>query len=204
MATVNAAEAEQAILELLEPLFCNPVVLERIATQVQKRLADARRRRMEERSAAAQLTSELAEVEQEISRLVDWIAKGKLVGDLEQKMAAAEIRRDYLRRELARTRAANASPGIDLLPSAVKRIVSDLREMLAAGQVEPVRSALGRLVSRIEVHEEPRPGRARPGAYLLVRGNLEAALSLVGAKVTSDGSPGGIRTRDPMAENHVS
>ena len=203
MATVNAAEAEQAILELLEPLFCNPVVLERIATQVQKRLADARRRRMEERSAAAQLTSELAEVEQEISRLVDWIAKGKLVGDLEQKMAAAEIRRDYLRRELARTRAANASPGIDLLPSAVKRIVSDLREMLAAGQVEKVKSALSRLVTSIEVHEDPRPKRKRPGAKLEVRGNLEALLQLTG-KVTSVGSPGGIRTRDPMAENHVS
>ena len=203
MATVNAAEAEQAILELLEPLFCNPVVLERIATQVQKRLADARRRRMEERSAAAQLTSELAEVEQEISRLVDWIAKGKLVGDLEQKMAAAEIRRDYLRRELARTRAANASPGIDLLPSAVKRIVSDLREMLAAGQVEKVKSALSRLVTSIEVHEDPRPKRKRPGAKLEVRGNLEALLQLTG-RVESVGSPGGIRTRDLMAENHAS
>ena len=204
LATVNAAEAEQAILNLLEPLFCNPAVLERIASQVQKRLADARRRRTEEKSAEAQLKSQLAEAEQEISRLVDWIAKGKLVGDLEQKMTAAEIRRDYLRRELARTRDANASPGIDLLPSAVKRIVSDLREMLAAGQTEKVKSALSRLVTSIEVHEDPRPKRKRPGAKLRVRGNLEALLTLTGAKVTSGGSPGGIRTRDLMAENHAS
>ena len=204
LATVNAAEAEQAILNLLEPLFCNPAVLERIASQVQKRLADARRRRTEEKSAEAQLKSQLAEAEQEISRLVEWIAKGKLVGDLEQKMTAAEIRRDYLRRELARIRNTTASPGIDLLPSAVKRIVSDLREMLAAGQVEKVKSALSRLVTKIEVHEDPRPGRKRPGAKLVVRGNLEALLTLTGAKVTSGGSPGGIRTRDLMAENHAS
>jgi len=44
------------------------------------------------------------------------------------------------------------------------------------------------------VHEDPRPGRKRPGAKLAVRGNLEAMLQLTGAKVTSGGSPGGILT----------
>jgi hypothetical protein len=116
------------------------------------------------------------------------------VEDLQAQVMAAEARREQLRRELAGARAAALTGGIEMLPAAVRKIVSDLRGMLAAGQVERVRSALCRLVSRIEVHEEPRPGRARPGAYLLVRGNLEAALSLVGAKVTSDGSPGGILT----------
>jgi hypothetical protein len=38
----------------------------------------------------------------------------------------------------------------------------------------------------------PRPGRRRPGRRLMVRGNLEAALALTGANVTSVGSPGGI------------
>jgi hypothetical protein len=66
--------------------------------------------------------------------------------------------------------------------------------MLAAGQVEQVKSALSRLVTSIEVHEDPRPGRKRPGAKLVVQGNLEALLQLTGAKATSGGSPGGIRT----------
>lgn len=64
----------------------------------------------------------------------------------------------------------------------------------AAGQVEKVKSALSRLVTRIEVHEDPRPKRKRPGAKLVVRGNLEALLTLTGARVTSGGSPGGILT----------
>ena len=42
-----------------------------------------------------------------------------------------------------------------------------------------------------KVHEDPRPGRKRPGAKLEVRGNLEALLQLTG-KVESVGSPGGI------------
>jgi len=62
---------------------------------------------------------------------------------------------------------------------------------LAAGQVEQVKSALKRLVGKIEVHAEELPGRKRPGAKLVVRGNLEALLTLTG-KVTTGGSPGGI------------
>jgi hypothetical protein len=66
--------------------------------------------------------------------------------------------------------------------------------MLAAGQTEKIKSALSRLVTRVEVHEDPRPGRKRPGAYLLLRGNLQAALQLAGEKGTSGCSPGGLRT----------
>jgi len=194
MATVNAAEAERAVLDLLEPLFCSEMVLERVVREVKKRLADARKRRAAGQSAEAQLKSQLAEVEQEISRLVGWIAKGKLVEDLERQMTAAEIRRDHLRRELARTREISSPPGVDVLPDAVRRIVSDLRQMLEAGQVEKVKSALSRLVNRIEVHEDPRPGWKRPGAKLVLRGNLEAMLQLTG-KVTSGGSPGGLLAR---------
>ena len=106
-------------------------------------------------------------------------------------MEAAQARRDHLRRELAQARAAKPPAGVDMLPTAVRKIVSDLRGMLEAGQVEQVNSALSRLVTSIEVHEDPRPGRKRPGANLLVRGNLEALLQMSG-EVTSDGSPGGI------------
>jgi len=63
--------------------------------------------------------------------------------------------------------------------------------MLAAGHVEEVKSALSRLVTRIEVHEDPRPGWKRAGAKLVLRGNLEAMLQLTG-KVTTGGSSGGV------------
>ncbi len=56
---------------------------------------------------------------------------------------------------------------------------------------------------RVEAREDPGPGRKRPGAKLLVRGSFEALLQMSG-KGTSGGSPGGIRTRDLVAENHVS
>ena len=111
--------------------------------------------------------------------------------------------RDHLRRQLAEGAAAKSLAGIDVLPSAVRKIVSDLRGMLAAGQTERVKSALSRLVTRIEVHEDPRPNQKRPGAKLVVRGSLEALLQMTG-KVESVHSPGGIRTRDLMAENHAS
>jgi len=55
----------------------------------------------------------------------------------------------------------------------------------------PDTRTLSRLVTSIEVHEDPRPGRKRPGAKLEVRGNLEALLTLT-RKVESGGSPGGI------------
>jgi hypothetical protein len=45
------------------------------------------------------------------------------------------------------------------------------------------------------VDEEQRPGRKRPGARLLLQGNLQAALQLASEEVTSDGSPGGLLAR---------
>jgi hypothetical protein len=59
--------------------------------------------------------------------------------------------------------------------------------------VEKVKSALSRLVTRVEVHEVPRPNRKRPGAELAVHGNLETLLQLTG-KAESVNSPGGILT----------
>ncbi len=200
MASVNAEEAEQAILDMLEPLFCNETVLAKLETEVRKRLAAARRQRSQQKNAEGKLKSQLAEVEAQIGRLVEWIAKGKLVEDLERQMLAAEARRDYLRRELARARAAEPPEGADMLPAAVRKIVSDLRAMLEAGRVEDLKRMLSRLVTSIEVHEDPRPGWKRPGAKLVVRGSLEALGQLTG-EVTTGNSPGGLRTllnnRDP-------
>lgn len=190
-ATVNAVEAEQAVLDLLEPLFCDPAVLAKLEAAVRRRFVSARRRRSEPKGLEGQLTAELAEVEAQIGRLVQWIAKGRLVEDLEAQMAAAEARRDHLRHELSRAQAAEPPTGIDVLPTAVRKIVSDLRGMLRAGRVEDLKRVLSRLMTSIEVHEDQRPGRKRPGAKLVVRGNLEAMLQLTG-KVTTGNSPGGI------------
>jgi DNA invertase Pin-like site-specific DNA recombinase len=193
MATVNAVEAEQAILDLLEPLFCDPRMLDRLVAQVRERLSAAQGHKARRQGSEGKLRSDLSKVDAEIGRLVDWIAKGVLVEDLEERMLAAKQRRDHLRGELAKLAAAEVPTGLEVLPSAVRKIVSDLRGMLAAGQTEKVKSALSRLVTRIEVHEDPRPGRKRPGAKLVVRGSLEALLQMTG-KVESVHSPGGILT----------
>jgi hypothetical protein len=102
------------------------------------------------------------------------------------------LRREHLRQELDAIRRTEAQPGLELMLATVRRAVTDLPTLLAAGQVERVRSALCRLVTRIEVDEEQRPGRKRPGARLLLQGNLQAALQLASEEVTSDGSPGGV------------
>jgi len=150
---------------------------------------EARRQRSHQRNAQGKLRGELAEVEARIARFMEWIGKGRLVDDLESQMMAAEARRDYLRRELARARSAEMPDGIAMLPTAVRKIVSDLRQMLEAGRVEDLKRILSRLITSIEVHEDPRPGQKRPGARLVVRGSLEA-LGQLTRNVTSANSPG--------------
>ena len=132
------------------------------------------------------------------------IGRGILVDDLADEMQAAQARRDHLRQEIAPAQGADVPAALSVLPATVRRLVSDLPGMLAAGQLEPVKSALARLVGKIEVRGEELPGRKRPGAVLVLKGNVEAALQLAHEKVKIGNSPGGIRTRDLMAENHAS
>ena len=204
MVTVNAAAAEQAVLDELEALFCADGFLDRLVERVRQRWREARAVRSQRQASTQTLGDQLAEVEGEILRLVQWVVKGTLVEDLTAEMEAAEARRERIRHELAAAEGAELPAALNVLPGTIRRIVSDLPQMLAAGQVEQVKSALTRLVGKIEVHGEEVPGRQRPGALLVLRGDLEAALQLAGEKVKGVYSPGGIRTRDPMAENHVS
>jgi hypothetical protein len=120
------------------------------------------------------------------------VAKGVLLDDLAAEMRAAEARRERLVQEIATAEGADAPAALTVLPATIRRLVSDLPAMLAAGQTEHVKSALMRLVGKIEVHGEDVPGRKRPGAVLVLRGNLEAALQLAAEKVKGCGSPGGI------------
>ena len=117
-----------------------------------------------------------------------WTARDDLAGE----MRTAEARREHLLQEIAAAEGAEAPVALTVLPQTVRRIVSDLPGMLAAGQVEHVKSALRRLVGKIEVQGEELPGRKRPGAVLVLQGNLEAALQLASEKVKGAGSPGGI------------
>ena len=202
--TVNAAAAEQAVLGELEDLFCTDGFLDRLVQRVQRRWRDARTAQTRHRSSMQSLRDELAQVEGEIQHFVKAIGKGLLVDDLAGEMRTAEARRERLVQEIAAAEGADAPAALTVLPATVRRLVSDLPAMLASGQTEHVKSALKRLVGKIEVHGEDVPGRKRPGAVLVLRGNLEAALQLAAEKVKGAGSPGGIRTRDLMAENHVS
>ena len=60
------------------------------------------------------------------------------------------------------------------------------------------------LVDRLEAKGLLRADGRRPDVLLICRGNLPGAMQLTAGMIKSVGSPGGIRTRDPMAENHVS
>ena len=203
MVTVDAAAAEQAVLDELEDIFCGDGFLDRLVLRVQQRWREARAAQAQQHTSLNTLRNELARIETEIRNLVKAIARGRLVEELTEEMDAAEARRDRLRQEIAVAEGTDLPAALNVLPATVRQIVSDLPRMLAAGQVEQVKSAMTRLVGKIEVTGEERPGRKRPGAVLVLRGSLEALLQLTG-KVTTGGSPGGIRTRDLMAENHVS
>ncbi len=204
MVTVNAAAAERAVLDELEALFCTDGFLEKLVQRVQQRWREAQSSRSQHRSSVRTLKRKLSDAQAEIQRLVKAIAAGTLVEDLTAAMEAAEARRDRLRQEIAAAEGAELPAALHVLPATIRRLVSDLPRMLAAGQLEPVKSALTRLVGKIEVQSEEAPGRKRPGAVLVLRGNLEAALDLASEKVKGVHSPGGIRTRDLVAENHAS
>ena len=194
MVTVDAAAAERAVLHELEDLFCADGFLDRLVQRVQQRWREARAARSQHQASLQTLQGQLARVEGEIQRLVKAVAKGLLVEDLAAEMKAAETKRDRLRQEIAAAEGADLPAAINVLPATVRRIVSDLPRMLAAGQVEQVKSALKRLVGKIEVHGEERPRRKRPGAVLVLRGNLEAVLQMAEQKIKGVHSPGGILT----------
>jgi DNA invertase Pin-like site-specific DNA recombinase len=194
MVTVDAAAAERAVLDELEDIFCGDGFLDRLILRVQQRWKEARAAQAQQQTSLNALRNQLARTEKEIQNLVKAIARGRLVDELTEEMDATEARRDRLRQEITAAAGTDLPAALSVLPATVRRVVSDLPRMLAAGQVEQVRSALSRLVGKIEVHGEERPRRKRPGAVLVLRGNLEAVLELAGQKIKRVGSPGGILT----------
>jgi hypothetical protein len=106
---------------MLDPLFCSEAVMERLVAQVRQRLVQLRNERAQERETADRLRTQLAEAEAEIARLVEWIAKGTLVDDLERRMLAAKEHREHLQRELARQSIVETPPELALLPGPCAR-----------------------------------------------------------------------------------
>ena len=190
MVTVDAAAAERAVLDELEDLFCTDGFLDRLVQQVQQRWRDARAAQAQHQTSLKALRDQLAQVEGGVQNLVKAVAKGMLLDALATEMQASEARRDRLRQEIAGAEGAELPAALHVLPATIRRLVSDLPGMLAAGQLEPVKSALTRLVGKIEVRGEKAPGRKRPGTVLVLRGNLEAALHLASEKVKGVYSPG--------------
>jgi site-specific DNA recombinase len=192
MVTVSAAIAGKAVLDELQDLFRTDGFLDRLVQEVQQRWREARAAHTQHQTSLHALGGQLNRVEGEIQNLMKAITRGILVEDLAEEMRAAEARRDRLRREIAAAEGANLPDALLVLPSTVRKIVSDLPGMLAAGQMDYVKSTLKRLVGKIEVCGEELPGRKRPGAVLVLSGYMDAVLRLAEQKVKGGHSPGGI------------
>lgn len=182
LVTVNADEAQQTILDAIEQVLYSEKMLAEIANRVRQKVADAKGRAGQEQRDDAGLRAELAKVDAEIQRLVDGIAAGVLVEELTQKAKQAEAKRNRLRAELAGAEKHNCAPTLDAIPAMVRAYVGDLRLLIEHGQLERVKRALAHLVSRADVEEVPVPGRKRPGARLILRGNLQGVLELTREK----------------------
>jgi len=191
-ATVNAGEAEDVVLDLVRSVVLSKERLNDLTAAINQRLTAGAARQQEDRAQVNDLQRRLGETEATIDRLVEAVASGALVEELQQRMQQAEAQRAQLRREIAVADRDLAST-VRLMPAAVRAIIDNLGELLRSGQVQELRAALGRLVDRIEIHaEEPRPGKKRPGARLIFRGNLLGAIRLALQKSKTCNSPGGI------------
>ena len=74
MVTVDAAAAEQAILDELEDIFCGDGFLDRLVLRVQQRWREARAAQAQQKKSLNALRNELARTEEEIRNLVKAIA----------------------------------------------------------------------------------------------------------------------------------
>ena len=204
-ATVNAAEAEASLVENIGGLFQADRIQRGFAKAARalaaRELADS----TDHHARHAGLRRQLADSEQEVARLVEAIRRGVMVEDLVEAMRTAGGQRDRLRQEVAALEASlSEAHAPTFLPTAAAALVDEFRECVVEGHVEQARGLLGVLVERIEVHERPPlPRRKRPSAELHVFGRLEAVFQQSRNR-HSVNSPGGIRTRDLMAENHAS
>ena len=189
---VNGPEAERRVLQALESLIYREDLLAEVVERAQERW---RREQLSRRVAGdrgTELRRQLAEVNAEIGRLVDAIAAGALVGELQVRMREAESRRQALETEMQTAANRAREPSIAVLPAAVVRIIGNLGAALERGRVAEVRSVLLKVVERIGVTEVAVPGRKRPVPRLTIQGSLTGALQLATQNSKRGSSGGGI------------
>jgi hypothetical protein len=93
---------------------------------------------------------------------------------------------------LALPQSSASETDLSFIPDAMHASAQRLPALLESGRMEEVRERPISLVSRIEAYEAPDRGNGKPGARLLFRANLVGTVDLLGGKVKTDNSPGGI------------
>ncbi len=203
--TVDARRAESALLDVLQRVLYSDRAILEVTKRVQQGYAARAKSKLDGDRRLAELRSRLTETQSQIDRLVDSIAQGVLMNSILGRAKELEARRDHLTAEIALAEGQSAAPALGMLPSVVKGYMGNVRRLLAEGEMERVKGMLGLLMDRVEVRPlAPAEGSRRPDSLLICRGNLPGALQLTAGRIKTGSSPGGIRTRDPMAENHVS
>ena len=177
--TVNAAWAEQAMLEILQTTLFNEKTVEEMVRRARSRLKASRHAPQRE----AKLHQQLAQAEEEARRLVKAVTAGVLVDDLTEALREVEARRQRLREELE-TQTNDSADALDVIPGLVQRAVADLSLMLEGGQTQAMRRAVSRMITRIEVKGAAIPERKLLEPRLYLHGNLPGLLTLAAGKST--------------------
>ena len=177
--TVNAAWAEQALLEILQTTLFGEKTVKEMIRRARSKLKASR----QEPQQKAKLHQELAQADEEARRLVKAVTAGALVDDLTEAMREVEARRKRLREELA-AETNDSVEALDVIPGLVQRAVADLSVMLEGGQTQAVRRAVSRMITRIEVKGAAVPERKLLEPRLHLHGNLPGLLTLAAEKST--------------------
>ena len=208
--TPNREALEVAVLQAVrEYLFCPEAIAAAIAAakeSVKRRASDAKGRTDKQPAK-----DRLAQLEREIENVMAAIRAGGNDG------AAVLLRRELDRLTAERDRLAEQQHNPDdgaiemaleralaAIPAAVEGGLGqgDLTELTDPGRLAQARALLAELVTSIAVV----PDRAKGCYTCTVTGDVSGVLRLAGympRKVSGDGSPGGIRTRDLLAENQI-
>jgi len=177
--TVNAAWAEQAMLEILQTTLFGEKAVQEMIRRARRRLKASR----QEPQREVKLHQELAEAEEEARRLVRALRAGALLDDLTEAMREVEARRQRLREELE-AKTSDSGEALNMIPGLVQSAVADLGVMLEGGQTQAVRRAVSRMITRIEVKGAAVPERKLLEPRLYLHGNLPGLLTLAAEKST--------------------
>jgi hypothetical protein len=157
-------------------MLLDPVVVEEVIREFQ---AHSVQQRSSTRAARAKQAAELAEVKRRAARLVDQVADGVLSGAaVQEKLAALELSRATLERELAAASADDNVVSHSALPQRFRRLVDRMNSALAEVDTPE------RLAARGAFRDMIRQVAVTPGAG---RGTFEVAVEMETAAPVSLG-----------------